>query len=62
LHERTRPDAEIGMDIPRAGGAAFCRRQRSRTDVHAVGQGLAFAAVLLAILVGTVFAAVTMPR
>ncbi len=38
LHERTRPDATIGMDFSGTGGAAFCRRQRARTDVHAVGR------------------------
>ena len=29
-HERTRPDAAIGMDFPGAGGAAVCRRHRAR--------------------------------
>ena len=37
-HERTRPDAAIGVDFPRAGGFAVCRRRRARLHLCAFGR------------------------
>ena len=58
-NERARPDAEIGLDLPRAGGACCSPASpRSATRFAPSPAGWLFAVVLLVILFGTVFAAV----
>ncbi len=37
-YERARPDATIGLDFPRSGGAAFRRRHRGRLRLRTIGR------------------------
>ncbi len=57
-NERARPDAAIGLDLPGPRGAVFAGATALGITFTPSPAGLAFAVVLLAILFGTVFAAV----